>query len=307
MLDEFLQTLSNEAQLKIALRLTRLALPVWQQYFTENPGKLAEVNALVTDSNRVAGAYKEIGSDLPEKALVEMEKAYAAARSRSQRPATVMKEHVPLSPVLYTFLGPLTNKRWDDTLPNSVRLVFTAVWNILTWLLYRERNDAGETHIYISVNQAADALMSEKLKSVDEINAILTEYAHEKRHADETGDGAGGMRYASAASPAQSAEDVYQKIIGPTAVTDAPNRQQAAEIVRQMREEGKSYWDEWEEYYTGTNVDYSFDKEEQRFKKSEADVIVGSFFYKTWLSEAEMIEAMQKYSLLELRKAGFNI
>lgn len=305
MLDEFLQTLSNEAQLKIALRLSRLALPIWQKYFAVNPGKLAEVNTLVTDSNRVAGAYKEIGLDFPGKALAELEKAYEAARGRSERPASVMKEHVPLTPILYTFLGPLTNHRWDNTLPSSVHLVFTAVWNIFTWLLYRERNDAGETHIYVAVNQAADALNREAIMSFDEINAILMEYKDEQRHGDEND--AGGMCYEPRDADPVNPDEVYQKIIGPVRVKDAPNRAQAAEIARQMREEGKSYWDEWEEYHTGTNVDYSFDKDEQKFKKTEADVVVGSFFYKHWLTEEEMIEAMQKYSLSDLRKSGFNI
>jgi hypothetical protein len=304
-LDEFLLTLSNEAQLKIALRLTRLALPIWQKYHAANPGKIAEVNNLVSDANRVDGAYKEISVDLPEKGLAEIESAYEDARARSKRPATVMKEHALLHPILFTFLGPLTNSFWDETLPNSVRLVFTAVWNILTWLIYRERNDAGETHIYIAVNQAADALHSENIMSFEEINVILMEYSLQKRYPDESG--AGGMKYDAADGAAKDPNEIYQKIIGPTAVKDPPSMAQAAAIVRQMREEGKSYWDDWEEYYTGTNVDYSYDLEEKKFKRTEADVIVGSFFNTYWLSEAEMIESMQKYSLYELRKAGFNI
>jgi len=305
MLDEFLLTLSNEAQLKIALRLTRLALPIWQKYHAEHPEKMAEVNALVTDENRVAGAYKEITVDLPEKGLTELDKAYEAARGKNKRPVTVMKEHAVLNPIHYTFIGPLTNSAWDATLPNSVRLVYTAVWNILTWLLFREHNDAGETHIYIAVNQAADALHSEKMMSFEEINVILMEYAEQKRYPDEKREGS--MNYDTGDGAPKDPNEIYQKIIGPTPPRDAPSTSQAAEIVRQMRDEGKSYWDDWEEYYTGTNVDYSFDVEAGKFKRTEIDIIIGSFCNTYWLTEKEIIESMKKYSLYEFRKAGFNI
>ena len=90
-------------------------------------------------------------------------------------------------------------------------------------------------------------------------------------------------------------------------MAEVPSRAQAAEIARQMRDEGKSYWDRMEEYHTGTHTDYSYDREEKKFKKVESDVIVGSFCNTTWLSEEQLIEEIGKYSLGDLRQAGFNV
>lgn len=82
---------------------------------------------------------------------------------------------------------------------------------------------------------------------------------------------------------------------------------QAAQVARQMRDEGKSYWDLVEEYHTGTNTDYSYDREEKKFKKVETDVIVGSFCNTSWLSEEQLIEEIRKYSPGALRQAGFTL
>jgi hypothetical protein len=303
MLDQFMAGLSNEAQLKIALRVADLALPLWSEYFNAHPGKIREVNDLVTEDRRLAGAYPTIDVGLPEKALKELRAGLDAARTKSKRPAAVMQENPRLTPLLRTFMAPLTNPRWDEVLPRGVRLVFTSVWNILTWLLFCEKNQEGETHISVAVNQSADALLSEKRKSIDEINALLAEYAGETRPDDERD---GGIPYRKADAPTTT-DEVYQKIIGPVPPKDAPSQAQAAEIARQMRDEGKSYWDTWEEYYTGTNTDYSYDKDEKKFKKVEMDVIVGSFCNTYWLSEAEVIDAIRRYSLRDLRESGFTI
>ncbi|NJO92581.1 MAG: hypothetical protein HC831_29160 [Chloroflexia bacterium] len=80
-----------------------------------------------------------------------------------------MKSDGTLSPILNTSIQPLTNSKWDDILPYSVKLVFTMVWNIVTWILYKRSTDANETHIYVAINQAADVLMTEKLKTIPQI------------------------------------------------------------------------------------------------------------------------------------------
>ena len=81
----------------------------------------------------------------------------------------------------------------------------------------------------------------------------------------------------------------------------------AKEILRQIREEEKSYWDQWEEYYSGTCKTYSFNKEKNSFWRSEIDVIAASFFEEYPMTEQQMLDFISGVSLSDLRDDGFEI
>lgn len=306
MLDEFLAKLSDEAQLKIALRLIRLALPVWNEHTNKHPDDLEKLNGLIGPDNKIAGAVGHIDADLPARYLAKIESRYAAAKATSERPLPTMKGDVLLSPLFATMMQPITHAKWDETLPYSVRLVYTSVWNVLTWTLFRRVNEGNETHICVAINQAADALMTEKILTVDEINAILSEYSEFMRAPDEETAWENAPS-AETKDAAYSMNEVYRMIIGEKIVRDAPNEIQVTEILRQMREEGKSYWDQWEEYYSGTCKTYSYNAEKQSYWLSEADVIVASFFNQYALSEEQMREFIVSHSRYDLRQSGFEI
>ena len=59
MLDTYCNSITDEAQLRIALTLGKLALPVWEDYFSKNPTAIDQVNALIIDTNRVNGSLKK--------------------------------------------------------------------------------------------------------------------------------------------------------------------------------------------------------------------------------------------------------
>ncbi|NJO92582.1 MAG: hypothetical protein HC831_29165 [Chloroflexia bacterium] len=102
-------------------------------------------------------------------------------------------------------------------------------------------------------------------------------------------------------------DEVYRKIIGQNIVKDACGRELAKEILRQMREDGKTFWDEWEEYYSGTSKTYSYNKERKSFWLSEVDVIALSFANQIPLTEKEMLDFISGVSLHDLRGDGFEI
>jgi hypothetical protein len=77
--------------------------------------------------------------------------------------------------------------------------------------------------------------------------------------------------------------------------------------MRQMREEGKSYWNEMDEYTTGTSTTYSYNKEKESFWRHEFDVIVGSFSNHIPMSESEMLQFVSQQSLNDLRASGFEV
>ena len=305
MLDEYCNSLSDEAQLEIAIRLGKQVLPVWEKHFTEKPGDIENLNALIEDSNRVKGGAKYIDVDFPKRALEKIERSLENARKKDGKPVPNMKSDATLSPLLATSMQPLTNPQWDETLPYPVRLVFTLVWNIVTWILFRRSTDANETHIYVAINQAADALMSESILTVEQINEILREYQNETRKNDEDSlwEKAPGVKQHNALT----SDEVYRKIIGENIVKDSCGKELAKEILRQMRDEDKSYWDKWEEYYSGTSKTYSFNQKENSYWFSEIDVIVLSFFNEYPMSEKEMLDFISGVSLNDLRDNGFEI
>ncbi|NJO92580.1 MAG: hypothetical protein HC831_29155 [Chloroflexia bacterium] len=69
MLEDFCNSLSDEAQLKIALKLGKLALPAWLDYFNAHPGKINEINDLILTENKVRGGINEINVNFPVRAL----------------------------------------------------------------------------------------------------------------------------------------------------------------------------------------------------------------------------------------------
>ena len=116
MLDEFCSKLSDKAQLAIALRLVRLALPVWAEHFARNPDAIEKVNALLGSKNTVEGGGA-ITAAFPEKALGKIERSFDKAAGEPLPIVAMKKDPVLWSP-LATCTQPLTNPEWDAALPN---------------------------------------------------------------------------------------------------------------------------------------------------------------------------------------------
>ncbi len=306
MLDVLCSTLSDEAQLRLALTFGKLALPVWEDYFTKNPDALDKLNALIRDTIRVNGGLQKIDIGFPQRAIEKIERSLASAKEKSESsPIPLMKSDPTLSPLLATCMQPLTNKQWDNTLTQSVRLVFTLVFNILVWILYRRKNEERETHIYVAVNMGVDVMMRESIRSERNIHAILDEFRPFKRKDSEDDEWENALPVGRAESFSQ--EDIYRQIIGEKVIKGQGGTAVTKEVLRQMRDEGKSYWNMMDEYQTGTSTTYSYDKEKQSYKRHEFDVIVGSFSFDTLMTEEEMSYVMSQQALVDLRESGFEV
>lgn len=306
MLETFCNGLSDEAQLKIALRLTRLAMPAWENHFTNYPADLDKLNALINDKNRLEGGADKIDVDFPQRALEKIERSFASAKEKTNgNPIPIMKSDATLMPMWLTTLQPLRNKAWDNTLPNPVQLVFTAVFNILSWILYRRQTPDLETHIYVAINQAADALLQKSYMTGQAINQLLKEYENEKRRDEE--DLEWEQAFSVGRQEPLTREDMYDRILGKPVHKDLCGLELAKEVLRQMREEGKSYWNMLEEYNTGTSTTYSYNAEKQTYQREEIDVIVGSFYNVIPMTEKEMLLHMARKHLSDLRESGFEV
>ncbi|MBL7870607.1 MAG: hypothetical protein JNM78_03270 [Cyclobacteriaceae bacterium] len=306
MLDKFCNSLTDEAQLRIALKLGKLTLPVWEDYFIKNPTAIDQINALMSDSDSMYGSLKKIDIEFPKRALEKIERSFAVAKEQSiDKPIPIMKSDATLSPLLATCMQPLSNPQWDNTLNQSTRLVFTIVFNILVWILYRRNTDHHETHIYVAINQGADVLLREKIHSEKEINAILHEFEQLKRREAEDTNWENARPVGNSEQPDQ--EDIYRKIIGEKIVKGQGSQTLAIEVLRQMREERKSYWNMMDEYATGTSTTYSYDQEKQSYSRHEMDVIVASFSNHILMTESEMLSFISQQNIIDLRESGFEV
>lgn len=306
MLDKLCSSITDEAQLRIAIALGKLSLPVWEDYFSKNPSAINQINTLIGDANRVNGAMEKIDIEFPKRAIEKIERSLAAAKEKSaDRPIPIMKSDAALSPMLATCMQPLKNPQWDNTLNQSTRLVFTLVFNMLVWILYRRKTDSNETHIYVAINQGADVLLRETIRSQRNINVILNEYEQHKRQDSEDSDWENALPVGR--SEGLDQEDIYRKFIGEKVTKGQGGTAVGIEALRQMREEGKSYWNMLDEYSTGTSTTYSYDKEKQSYSRHEFDVIVGSFSNTYLMTESDMLSFLSQQTLPDLRDAGFEV
>jgi hypothetical protein len=306
MLDTYCSTLSDEAQLKIALRLANIALPVWEKYHRENIIAMIKVNELIGGTNRISGAAEKLDAAFLRRALEKIQLSLDAAKEKSPAmPVPQMKSDATLSPMLATIMQPLTNAEWDHLLPQSMRLAYTMVFNILIWILKRRRTPDNETHIYVAINQAADVLMTESIMSTEDINKILSEYKSDLR--DPAEESAWENAFTVGRSEPMDHEDVIRRILGENVSKDQCGSTLGKEVLRQMRYENKSFWDEMEEYQSGTSTTYSYNKEKESFWRHEFDVVVGSFSNHIPMTESEMLDFVSRLKLVDLRTCGFEV
>ncbi|MFX0101232.1 MAG: hypothetical protein ACFFCS_16785 [Candidatus Hodarchaeota archaeon] len=168
MLEDFCNSLPDNAQVAIGIRLIKLILPVWEDYMVKHPEQLKRANELIKKENYVQGGAHKIEIDLPRLALEEVETSLGSGAS--------LGENKRLKSYMATFMEPLTNSSWEDMLPDSIQLVFTSVWNVITFLIFRRVTESNETHIYVAINQACDVILREKLLSKVELEEILLEF-----------------------------------------------------------------------------------------------------------------------------------
>lgn len=152
--------LTREKQFELAIKLTRLALPVWHTFTAKNE---------LTYIDTVVGMKHEVDKDLLSKTIRAVE------------------EHLRIHKLEKIPDGHLTelNKQFDDPVvalqdgdwevADEVKKLFCAVYNLLE-ALGNEMTAYGESTIYVSINQAADSITTAKIMTFDELNNLLAEF-----------------------------------------------------------------------------------------------------------------------------------
>lgn len=161
---DVLDRLTKDKQQNLAIILIKLALPIWNQYADKNE---------LTYRDTVVGLHHEVNRKLLT-ACVTASEEYLNSRF-SERFLRKRKEKILFfynelrEPVVA-----LQDCDWE--LPYEVEKTLYAVYNLICSLLGEENTVFNEPTIYVSINQAVDALTKSHALKFDEINEILSKH-----------------------------------------------------------------------------------------------------------------------------------
>ena len=153
-LQEYIDSLPSDKQFDIAVRLTKLALPIWENYANENE---------LTYRDTVVGLTHLVDKNLLVKTVNTVEQHLHLKKS-SQALSDLRKK-------LDDPIVALQDTDWE--LPDEVQKTFYSIFNLLETCLGKMQTTFGESTIYVSINQAVDALETSKQLTFDEIKKIL--------------------------------------------------------------------------------------------------------------------------------------
>ncbi|WP_318640275.1 hypothetical protein [Flavobacterium ardleyense] len=159
-LEEHIDNLPKDKRFDIAIRLTRLTLAIWNNYADKNE---------LTYHDTVVGLLHSVDRTLLKKTIDAVEKYILTNRINK-----AIIKNFDLIPFSRQFSDPilaLQDSDWE--LPYEVERTFYAVHNLLVSALGKEKSAFNETTIYVTINQAIDALSSAELVTETEIREIL--------------------------------------------------------------------------------------------------------------------------------------
>jgi hypothetical protein len=161
-LEEHIDNLPKDKQLDIAIRLTRLTLPIWDKYANKN-------ELIYRDT--VVGLQHSVDISLLKNTIDAVEKYISTNKINK-----AIIKNIDLLKFSRQFSDPLVALQdLDWELPNEVERTFYAVHNLLDSALGIEKTIFNEATIYVTINQAIEALESSKLLTEKEIREILYE------------------------------------------------------------------------------------------------------------------------------------
>jgi hypothetical protein len=161
-LKEHIDNLPKDKQFAIAIRLTRLTLPIWDKYAGKNE---------LTYRDTVVGLQHSVDITLLKNTIDTVEKYISTNRFNK-----VIIKNIVLLSLSRQFSDPiLALQDLDWELPYEVERTFYAVHNLLDSVLGKEKTVFNGTTIYVTINQAIDAIESSKLLSETEIKEMLYE------------------------------------------------------------------------------------------------------------------------------------
>jgi hypothetical protein len=166
-LQNYISSLSIEKQLKLAVRLAKLALPIWENYAGKN--KLAYRDSVVGLKHTVIKDLLKETIDLIEQYPV-LDKPDNSDGSEDKILTLYRKFSDPVIA--------LQDSDWE--LPDEVTQTFYSIYNLIDTIIEGRQIHFSGISFYVSINQVIDALDISETLSSDEIDKILDDIQNEK-------------------------------------------------------------------------------------------------------------------------------
>ena len=157
-LQEYIDSLPKDKQFVIVIHFVKLALPIWTNYADKNVLKYRDT---------VVGMMHTVDKKLLRESIDSIEKFI------NRKTIDGKGKLIELSKQFDDPITALQDSDWE--LPYEVERVFYSVCNLIRFVLGEEKTVFDESMIYVSINQAADALESSGTMTFKELNKILSD------------------------------------------------------------------------------------------------------------------------------------
>lgn len=156
-LQKYIESLPEKTQIILAIKLIKLALPLWENYAYKN-------DLFYRDT--VVGLPHSVDKKLLETTIDTIEKYQES--NKLKKTSTGKGELLRLRSLFDDPVVALQDNDWD--LPDEIRLIFYSVYNLIDTFLGNDQSS-----MYVSINQSVDALETSKVLTSDEIRKMLYE------------------------------------------------------------------------------------------------------------------------------------
>src|SRR5688572_7266621 len=156
-LQEFCNTLPKDRQIKLAINLTKQALPIWDKYADNN---------ILSYRDTVVGLSHTVPKQLLSDTINEIENRFA-----TQKFLRIIKDNSKLLKLYSYFDDPIVALQDSDwELPEQVKKTFYSVYNLIGSIIYKNITAIDESRLYVSINQVIDAIKTADILSENQIN-----------------------------------------------------------------------------------------------------------------------------------------
>ena len=160
--------LPEPKQFELALRFIKLAIPIWEKYSGENE---------LSYRDTVVGLFHQVDRKLLMNSVHAIENYIQLSKL-----GKFINGKKDLMKLRIQFDDPVVSLQDGDwELPYEISKVFYAVYNLMDVTINTGKEIRGSL-IYISINQAIDALVSSESYNYDQINLILREIGASDHH-----------------------------------------------------------------------------------------------------------------------------
>jgi hypothetical protein len=165
-LKRYIDSLPKRKQFEVAIKLARLAMPMWNEYVATTP---YQKDGYVYYLNRALGGEHLISKDLLPRTVDSIEKYVHTDFNPVGYDA--QKFNALMNECLEGIHGLEWEQDWE--LEKPLKLLVFAVYNLLEAAMVNEQSISGESMIYVSVNQSVDALTASGRMTFEEVHIAI--------------------------------------------------------------------------------------------------------------------------------------